>query len=74
VFDYQFDTASDGARNKLVFVLWTPETAKIKAKMLYPATKDAMKKALVGIGAELQATDASEISQEAVMEKFKLTK
>ena len=70
VFDYQFNTEADGERNKLIFVLWTPETARIKTKMLYPATKEAMKRALVGIGTELQATDEAEISLDAVKEKF----
>ena len=70
VYDYQFNTDSDGERNKLIFVLWTPETARIKTKMLYPATKEAMKRALVGIGTELQATDEAEISLDAVKEKF----
>ena len=70
VFDYHYETESDGERNKLVFVLWTPETAKIKSRMLYPSTKDAMKRALVGISTELQATDASEIDEENVIEKF----
>jgi len=70
VYDYQFQTETDGDRNKLIFVLWTPETAKIKSKMLYPATKEAMKRALVGIGTELQATDEAEISLDAVKEKF----
>ena len=74
VYDYEFTLEDSGVRNKLVFVLWTPETAKIKTKMLYPATKEAMKRAFVGIGAELQATDLSEISKEAVEDKFKNTK
>ena len=70
VFDYQFTTETDGDRNKLIFVLWTPETARIKTKMLYPATKEAMKRALVGISTEIQATDEAEISLDAVKERF----
>lgn len=71
VFDYQFATDKDGERNKLIFVLWTPETARIKTKMLYPATKEAMKRALVGIGAEIQATDEAEISIDAVNDRLR---
>lgn len=37
--------------------------------MLYASSKDAIRKKLVGIGVEVQATDASEISFEAVLEK-----
>jgi len=35
--------------------------------MLYTSTKDSLKKKLVGIGTEVQATDASEISREEVL-------
>jgi len=37
--------------------------------MLYAASKDALRKTLVGISTEVQATDPSEISYEAVLEK-----
>ena len=68
VYDLEYDT-KDGKRTKLVFILWTPDNCNIKSKMLYSATKATMKNALVGISAEIQATDAQEISMEAIMEK-----
>ncbi len=37
--------------------------------MLYASSKDALRKKLVGISTEIQATDASEISFEAIHEK-----
>ena len=37
--------------------------------MVYAASKDALRKQLVGIGGELQGTDFSEIAQEAVQDK-----
>jgi cofilin len=39
--------------------------------MIYTSTKDAIRKKLVGIGTEIQATDKAEISQEAVLEKVR---
>lgn len=39
--------------------------------MLYASSKDAIRKKLVGIQTEVQATDASEVSFEAVLEKVK---
>jgi cofilin len=66
VFDFHYETASDGERNKLIFILWTPDTAKIKVKMLYPSTKDALRRSFVGIGTEVQATDVSELSIDEV--------
>eukprot|EP01115_Flamella_aegyptia_P007419 TRINITY_DN30861_c0_g1_i1.p1 TRINITY_DN30861_c0_g1~~TRINITY_DN30861_c0_g1_i1.p1 ORF type:complete len:139 (-),score=26.77 TRINITY_DN30861_c0_g1_i1:120-536(-) len=66
-FDYQLD---EGKRNKLIFVLWTPDNSGIKSKLLYAATKDAIKKKLVGISTEIQATDDSEIEYDYVFSKI----
>ena len=41
----------------------------MKQKMLYASSKEALRKALVGIAAEIQGTDLSEVSYEAVLEK-----
>jgi cofilin len=71
VFDLSFELPDGGKRNKIVFILWAPETAKIKSKMLYTSSKAELKKKLVGIATEVQATDASEIDEAAVLEKVK---
>lgn len=68
VFDYEF-TADGRQQSKILFVVWAPDTAKIKPKMLYASSKANFKKKLVGIGAEIQATDLAEIDAEAVQEK-----
>jgi hypothetical protein len=39
--------------------------------MMYTSTKDSIKKKLVGIQVEVQATDAAEISEDAVSERAK---
>jgi len=41
----------------------------MKAKMLYASSKDAIRKKLVGIGAEIQGTDFSEIDFDTVLER-----
>ncbi len=46
-----------------------PDTAKIKQKMLYASSKDALRKKLVGIATEIQATDLSEIAYDVVLDK-----
>ncbi|KAH3758394.1 cofilin [Pelomyxa schiedti] len=67
VFDYDYTLGGgEGDRSKLVFVLWAPDTAPVKRKTLITASKAALRKSLVGVGAELQATDASEIDKVAV--------
>jgi len=67
---YDFEYKVDGApRNKLVFFSWSPDSAKIKQKMLFASSKDALRRSLVGIGTEVQATDFAEVSHESVLEK-----
>lgn len=69
VFDFQFEKAGEGQRSKICFYVWAPDTAKIKQKMLYAASKDAIRKKLVGIASEIQCTDLSEVSYDAVLER-----
>jgi len=40
---------ADGTRTKLVFVVWAPQSASIKQKMVSASSKDALKKKLDGI-------------------------
>eukprot|EP01098_Paradermamoeba_levis_P007294 TRINITY_DN3007_c0_g1_i1.p1 TRINITY_DN3007_c0_g1~~TRINITY_DN3007_c0_g1_i1.p1 ORF type:complete len:142 (-),score=46.76 TRINITY_DN3007_c0_g1_i1:213-638(-) len=68
VFKFEF-TTSNGPRGKMLFVLWSPEASKIKHKMVYAASKDAVKKALTGVQVEVGATDKSELDFQCVLEK-----
>jgi len=51
-----------------------PDTAPVAMKMLYAASKDALKKKLVGINHEIQATEMCELSKAEVSEKVKSRK
>merc|ERR1711974_509190 len=73
VYDFEFETPDGGKRNKILFISWSPDSSKIKSKMLYAASKDAFRKKLVGIGNEVQATDMSEIDYQTVLEKVAST-
>jgi cofilin len=68
VFDFEYQQEG-GLRNKILFVVWAPDSAKLKRKMLVASSKDAFRKKLVGIGTEIQATDLSEIDQAVVLDK-----
>ena len=48
-----------------------PDTAKIKAKMVYAGSKDALTRALVGVSTKISASDLSELTQEIVVEACK---
>ncbi|PWO01403.1 hypothetical protein FA09DRAFT_327329 [Tilletiopsis washingtonensis] len=69
VYDFEFTKGDEGKRNKICFISWAPDDAKIKAKMLAASSKDALRKALVGVAVEVQATDIDEVAYDAVLEK-----
>lgn len=61
---------------KFVLIVFSraPDSAKVKAKMLYAGTKDTLKKSLQGLQVEVQGTDKAEVSFDAVVEKCKSMK
>jgi cofilin len=68
VFDANFNLADGSRRSKLVFFLWSPDEATIKQKMLYTSSKDYIKRALVGIGKEIQANDMGDLAWSNILE------
>eukprot|EP00835_Amoeboradix_gromovi_P003659 NODE_250_length_12902_cov_0.423182.p8 type:complete len:139 gc:universal NODE_250_length_12902_cov_0.423182:3774-3358(-) len=68
VFDLEFDFG-EGPRSKIIFFTWSPDESKIKEKMIYAASKDGIRKKLVGVQTEIQATDFSEIAKDVVLDK-----
>lgn len=77
IFDFPANIPVEGAGesrmsvDRLVLMTWCPESAKIKQKMLYSSSYDALKKALVGVYKYVQACDFEEVSQEAIEEAFR---
>ncbi|MFF1555917.1 hypothetical protein [Streptomyces sp. NPDC058279] len=62
-------TTSTQGRDKLTFVSWAPEPAKVKQKMLFASSKDELRRSLVGIAVEIQGTEYSEVAYESVLDK-----
>ena len=59
LFDFEYEHQCEGTtektkKEKLVLMSWCPDTAKIKKKMLYSSSFDALKKCLVGIQKYIQ--------------------
>jgi len=71
VYDMSFTTSDGRAASKLVMVAWSPDTSKIKSKMVYAGSKDALTRALVGISVKVTATDLSELTEQALVEACK---
>uniref|UniRef100_A0A1A8N189 Cofilin 1 (Non-muscle), like n=1 Tax=Nothobranchius pienaari TaxID=704102 RepID=A0A1A8N189_9TELE len=59
LYDCHFET-KESKKEELVFVMWAPDTAPIKAKMQIASSKDALKKILSGIKHEIQMNDLSD--------------
>ncbi|XP_057508695.1 actin-depolymerizing factor 7-like isoform X1 [Actinidia eriantha] len=62
VFDFDFITDENCQKSKIFFIAWSPDTSKVRMKMVYASSKDRFKRELDGIQVELQATDPSEMS------------
>ncbi|XP_038886312.1 uncharacterized protein LOC120076526 [Benincasa hispida] len=62
VFDFDFTTDENCQKSKIFFIAWSPDTSKVRNKMVYASSKDRFKRELDGIQVELQATDPSEMS------------
>ncbi|KAK9069149.1 hypothetical protein SSX86_013265 [Deinandra increscens subsp. villosa] len=61
VFDYDFVTAENCQKSRIFFIAWSPDTARVRNKMIYASSKDRFKRELDGIQVELQATDPTEM-------------
>ncbi|XP_028767433.1 actin-depolymerizing factor 7-like [Neltuma alba] len=69
VFDFDFTTDENVQKSKIFFIAWSPDTSKVRMKMVYASSKDRFKRELDGIAFELQATDPSEMSMDIVKER-----
>ncbi|KAF5382629.1 hypothetical protein D9615_003017 [Tricholomella constricta] len=69
IYDFEFEKEEGGKRSKICFISWSPDDAKIKQKMLFASSKDALRRSLVGIAVEIQGTDFSEVAYESVLDK-----
>jgi len=74
VYNFEIDLkSSDGMnskRDKMVFITWAPDDARIKDKMLTASSKDALKKKLDGIAIEFQCSCETDIQAQNFIEKL----
>lgn len=70
IYDFEYELGNgEGKRSKIVFFTWSPDTAPIRAKMVYAASKDSLRRALNGVASDIQGTDFSEVAFESVLDK-----
>jgi len=68
ILDFQYETTDGRPTDKVVFVSWVPDTCKVREKMKYSGTKEAVKSAFMGISVNINATDLSEVTKEVITE------
>ncbi|CAN1135318.1 Actin-depolymerizing factor 2 [Linum perenne] len=61
VFDFDFVTKENCQKSRIFFIAWSPDTSRVRSKMIYASSKDRFKRELDGIQVELQATDPTEM-------------
>jgi len=62
VVDFEYRTADDRQTSKIIFVYWCPDQSRIREKMTYSSSKDALKNKLQGIHPKaLEASDPTEL-------------
>lgn len=71
VIDVKYETSDNRSTSKMIFVSWVPDTMRIKKKMLYAGSKEALKSTLDGVGISINCTDLSEIDYESVLQRLK---
>jgi len=67
VIDFDYTTTDGRPADKIILVSWIPDTAKIKQKMKYSGTKEAVKSALQGIAVNINATDHGECTEAEII-------
>jgi cofilin len=75
IFDMEYKHMTQGAsasiKEKLILMSYCPDTARIRLKMIYASTFDAVKKPLVGISKIIQAADMGDIEYKCVLAKVR---
>ncbi|KAL4880799.1 cofilin [Aspergillus karnatakaensis] len=69
VYDLKYEDDAGNSRQKLVFFSWSPDDARIKEKMIFASSRDALRRALVGVQFEIYASERSEVAYDAVIDK-----
>ncbi|KAL0347287.1 UNVERIFIED_CONTAM: Actin-depolymerizing factor 1 [Sesamum calycinum] len=53
-------------KSRIFFIAWSPDTSRVRSKMIYASSKDRFKRELDGIQVELQATDPTEMGLDVI--------
>jgi len=73
ILDYEFTLEAQGTeasqRDAIILVMFCPDTAKIKKKMLYSSSFDYLKKELEGVKKSFNINDVLDLNEDFIKEK-----
>lgn len=69
VYDFAYEHQGS-TKNRVLFLLWSPEYSKVKSKMIYASSQEGVTSKVPGIQRQIQATDPEEISYEAISKQL----
>ncbi|KAI3980657.1 hypothetical protein MKX01_025222 [Papaver californicum] len=52
IYDFDFVTAENCQKSKIFFIHWSPDTARVRTKMIYASSKERFERELDGIQVE----------------------
>jgi len=67
IVDISFETTDNRPTSKMVMVSWIPDTAKIREKMMYAGSKQALQSSCSGIGIQIDASDFSDLDFDSMI-------
>ena len=68
IYDFNYETDENPPRpeNKLLAILWAPETAKVKRRVPFSTSFNGLKSAFTGLQKDVQASDWSYLEYKSV--------
>ncbi|KAI0562992.1 Cofilin/tropomyosin-type actin-binding protein [Gracilaria domingensis] len=68
---YDFVYEHQGAnKNRVLFILWSPQDSKVRSKMIYASSQEGVTKQLDGVQRSLQITDRDELEYAEISKKL----
>eukprot|EP00825_Cyclidium_porcatum_P000649 TRINITY_DN1022_c0_g1_i15.p1 TRINITY_DN1022_c0_g1~~TRINITY_DN1022_c0_g1_i15.p1 ORF type:complete len:156 (-),score=34.62 TRINITY_DN1022_c0_g1_i15:188-625(-) len=71
IFDYHMQYKDGRQQDKLVYIHWCPDTAKVDLKMVSATNNTSFVQQLQGVQYQIQANDLSDVDEKEIQSKFK---
>eukprot|EP00179_Madagascaria_erythrocladioides_P027586 CAMPEP_0198352964 /NCGR_PEP_ID=MMETSP1450-20131203/109417_1 /TAXON_ID=753684 ORGANISM="Madagascaria erythrocladiodes, Strain CCMP3234" /NCGR_SAMPLE_ID=MMETSP1450 /ASSEMBLY_ACC=CAM_ASM_001115 /LENGTH=148 /DNA_ID=CAMNT_0044059055 /DNA_START=82 /DNA_END=528 /DNA_ORIENTATION=+ len=70
VYDFEYEMQGI-KKNRVIFLLWSPEGSKVKSKMIYASSQEGCVNAMEGIQRQLQSCDDDEMKFDYIANQLK---